>query len=111
MFKWGFANYTIIVVGVVLELITLNIRLYLLKKFLNYDIRAYIAELGQILLPTVIVSMMLYLLCFAGLAPLAKFILSFAISLIVSPFVIYRYSLDVQQKQYVMNIVSKFKRK
>lgn len=111
MFRWGFANYTIIVVGVVLELITLNIRLYLLKKFLNYDIRAYIAELGQILLPTVIVSMMLYLLCFAGLAPLAKFILSFAISLTVSPFVIYRYSLDVQQKQYVMNIVSKFKRK
>lgn len=111
MFKMGFANYTIIVVGVVLELITLNIRLYLLKKFLNYDIRTYITELGQILLPTLIVSAALYLLCLAGLPPLVKFILSFAISLIISPLVIYRYSLDAQQKQYVMNIISKFKRK
>ena len=44
LFKNGFASYTIIIVSIVLELITLNVRLFLLKKYLNYKISTFFSD-------------------------------------------------------------------
>ena len=67
LFKYGFASYTIIIVGIVLELITLNVRLILLKKYLDYKISTYFTEIAQITLPTFLVSGILFLLMYVEL--------------------------------------------
>ena len=60
LFKIGFSSYSIITVGIFLEIITLNIRLLLLKKYLNYKISDYFSEITQIILPTLVISVLLF---------------------------------------------------
>lgn len=109
LFKFGFASYTIIIVGIVLELITLNIRLILLNKYLDYKISTYFKEIAQITLPTIIVSILLVILMYIEVPKFLNLILSFILSLLVSPILIYRFSLDDFQRQYAMNMISKFR--
>lgn len=109
LFKFGFASYTIIIVGIVLELITLNIRLILLNKYLDYKISTYFKEIAQITLPTLIVSILLVMLMHIDIPNFLNLILSFILSLLISPILIYRFSLDNSQRQYAMNMISKFK--
>jgi hypothetical protein len=111
LFKYGFASYTIIIVGIVLELITLNVRLILLKKYLDYKISTYFTEIAQITLPTFLVSGILFLLMYVELPSFLHLVISFAISILLSPILIYKFSLDSFQKQYVLNMISKFKPK
>ncbi len=111
LFKNGFASYTIIIVGIILELITLNVRLILLKKYLDYKISSYLKEIVQITFPTFIVSVILFLVMYVEMPKFLHLIISFAISLLISPILIYKFSLDSFQKQYVSNIISKFKLK
>lgn len=111
LFLYGYPNYSIIVVGIVLELISLGFRLYLLKKYLEYDVSTYFQEAMQILMPTAVVAVLLVVITYIPMPNLAHAVLTFLISLSVSPVLIYRYSLDSQQKQYVVNIVSKIRRK
>jgi O-antigen/teichoic acid export membrane protein len=111
LFKFGFASYTIIIVGIVLELITLNVRLILLKKYLDYKITAYFKEIAQITLPTLLVSGVLFLMMYIEIPSFLHLILSFAISVVLSPLLIYKFSLDSFQKEYVLNMISKFKPK
>lgn len=109
LFKFGFASYTIIIVGIVLELITLNIRLILLNKYLDYKISTYFKEIAQITLPTLIVSILLVMLMYFNIPNFLNLILSFILSLLISPILIYKFSLDNFQRQYAMNMISKFK--
>jgi O-antigen/teichoic acid export membrane protein len=111
LFKFGFASYTIIIVGIVLELITLNIRLILLNKYLDYKISTYFKEIAQITLPTIIVSAILFFAMYINIPSFLNLILSFMLSIIISPILIYKFSLDSFQKQYVTNMISKFKLK
>ena len=111
LFKYGFASYTIIIVGIVLELITLNVRLILLKKYLDYKISTYFTEIAQITLPTFLVSGILFLLMYVELPSFLHLVISFAISILLSPILIYKFSLDSFQKQYVLNMISKFRPK
>ncbi len=111
LFQYGYPNYSIIVVGIILEIISLGIRLYLLNKYLEYDVRSYAQEIIQILLPTAVVVGLLILLTYPEIPQLVRVVCSFLISFTVSPVLIYRYSLDTQQKQYVVNMLSKFRRK
>lgn len=111
LFKNGFASYTIIIIGIILELITLNVRLVLLKKYLNYKIGTYFKEIVQITLPTLIVSIILFLLMYLEMPSFLHLIISFVLSLILSPILIYKFSLDSFQKQYVLSMISKFKLK
>lgn len=109
LFKLDFPNYSIIVVGIVLEFISLIVRLMLLKKYLDYEIKTYVSEVLQILLPTAIVVILLTLVMMLPIDGLIRVIISFGISLLLSPFVIYRYSLDSYQKEYSMNMLRKLK--
>lgn len=111
LFKLGFASYFIIIVGIVLEIVTLNIRLLLLKKYLGYKISTYFSEIGQIILPTVVVAGLLFLVDYIYMPKFVHLLVSFAISFIVSPILIYKFSMDSFQKQYVLNMISKFKPK
>ena len=111
LFKYGFASYTIIIVGIVLELIALNVRLILLKKYLDYKISTYFTEIAQITLPTFLVSGILFLLMYVELPSFLHLVISFAISILLSPILIYKFSLDSFQKQYVLNMISKFRPK
>lgn len=107
IYTLGGESYTIILVGIVLELITLNSRLFLLNKFLDYKISTYFYEIVQIILPTFIVSIILYLLTYLNIPNFIHLLLSFLISITVSPILIYKFSLDSFQRAYVLNVFQK----
>jgi O-antigen/teichoic acid export membrane protein len=109
LLKSGFASYTVILVGIVLEIITICIRLILLKKFLDYKISSYFNELVEIVLPTLVVSGLLFLIKDLEVSKFSHMVMSFTISILISPFVIYRFSLDSFQKDYLLNIFHKLK--
>ncbi len=111
LFSLGFPNYSVIIVGILLEFISLLVRLNLLNKYLGYKIKTFGKEVLQILLPTVIVTGLLTVLMYIPLPDFVRFVLSFGISLLLSPFIIYRYSLDEYQRNYSMNILIKLKLK
>lgn len=110
IFKSGFPDYSIIIVGIILEVISLIIRLVLLKKYLGYRIITYVKEIGQILIPSIAVVILLFLFNYyyeAG--SILHVLLSFLISLIISPIIIYKFSMDTYQKQFISSKLSKIK--
>jgi len=109
LFKIGFSSYSIITVGIFLEIITLNIRLLLLKKYLNYKISDYFSEITQIILPTLVISVLLFLWMYVEIPKFIHLIVSFISSLLIAPVIIYKFSLDSFQKEYVSNILKKMK--
>ena len=109
LFKIGFSSYSIITVGIFLEIITLNIRLLLLKKYLNYKISDYFSEITQIILPTLVISVLLFFWMYVEIPKFIHLIVSFISSLLIAPIIIYKFSLDSFQKEYVSNILKKMK--
>lgn len=98
LFKIGFSSYSIITVGIFLEIITLNIRLLLLKKYLNYKISDYFSEITQIILPTLVISVLLFFWMYVEIPKFIHLIISFISSLLIAPVIIYKFSLDSFQK-------------
>lgn len=109
LFKIGFSSYSIITVGIFLEIITLNIRLLLLKKYLNYKISDYFSEITQIILPTLVISVLLFFWMYVEIPKFIHLIVSFISSLLIAPVIIYKFSLDSFQREYVSNILKKMK--
>jgi len=110
LFKMRFPDYSIIIVGICLELITLIIRLVLLKKYLGYRIITYLKEIGEILIPTLVVSVLLIFLYFYyPPGDIWHIVASFAISLLISPPIIYKFSMDSFQQKYIKDFFLKFK--
>ena len=107
-FKLGFPSYTIIIVGMFLELISLNVRLNLLKKFVAFSIKEfYIDTIFRVCLPAIFVSLIVYLSGFLILDPLYSLLLAFLISFTIYPLVIYNFSLEARQKELLTGILSK----
>ncbi len=100
-FKMGFPSYTIILVGMCLELISLNVRLRLLKKYLHFSIKEfYFDTFFRVFLPTIALSTILYFFLLIPLDNFLKLIATFLIVFILYPVIIYNLSLERKQKEF-----------
>ena len=107
LFKLGFLSYTIIIVGMLLELISLNIRLNLLKKYLNFSIKEfYYDTIFRVFLPTIVVSLIIYFFLMLPISSLLGVISTFLITFILYPIIIYKFSLEGRQKEFVENKIN-----
>jgi O-antigen/teichoic acid export membrane protein len=108
-FKLGFPSYTIIIIGMVLELVSLNVRLRLLRKYVDFSIKEfYIDTIFRVCLPTIVVSCIVYASGFLNLNPFLNLVLAFLISFTLYPIVIYNFSLEARQKELLLGIINKF---
>lgn len=112
LFYNGFPSFSIIIVAIGLEAISLFVRLLLLKRYLNYRIQDYLFEIGQILLPTFLVFGLLLVSFFIfSFNELQHLLVSFLIAIILSPLLIYRLSLDNYQREYVNGFLKRIRLK
>jgi O-antigen/teichoic acid export membrane protein len=108
MFKLGYPSYTIIIVGMALELTSLIVRLILLKKYVELSLNAFFYDtVFRIILPTAITAFAVYLVTIAGLNRFAELVLSFAVTMLVYPVLIYNFSLEGNQKALLSGMLAK----
>lgn len=107
-FKLGFPSYSIIVVGMILEFVSLNVRLQLLRKYISFSVAVFYADtVFKVILPTVIVSAIVYLFSFVQMNVYVKIALSFLIVFSIYPLIIYKWSLEKMQKETIAAIIAK----
>lgn len=108
LFSFGLPSYSVIIVGMFLELVSLNVRLKLLKKHVNFSIpNFYFDAFFRVFLPSFFVAMLLYLLSFFIINIYLKLFFSFLITFVTYPFVIYKFSLEVRQKEIFTSMINK----
>ena len=108
LFQRGFPSYTIIIIGMCLEFISLNVRLYLLKKHTVFSFREfYIDVIFKVFLPTLIVSFFVYLFCLIYSNSIISLLGSFMITFLLYPVFIYNFSLESKQKELLKGMISK----
>lgn len=109
LFKFGnFPAYTILLVSIFLEFICLFVRVFLLKRYINFSMLSFFTEsLFQVIFPIFFVGLLIYLSNFLILNKVIFLILSCFISLIIYPIVVYKFSLDDLQKELFNNILLK----
>jgi O-antigen/teichoic acid export membrane protein len=111
-FKIGFSDVTILIVGIVLESLSYFVRLYLLQKYIRLSGITYIFEtFKEVGIPVFIVSVLLY---FTGMIienNYVRLFVSFSLSSIVFPVVVYFWSLDNTQKDFLNKILLPVKSK
>jgi O-antigen/teichoic acid export membrane protein len=107
-FKLGFPSYSIIVVGMCLEMISLNVRLQLLKKYVNFSVKDYYYDtIFRVFLPTIGISLMIFLFGTLELNLYFKLTLSILISITLYPLVIYKFSLEDKQRELFAGMINK----
>jgi hypothetical protein len=107
-FKMGFPSYTIILVGMCLELISLNVRLRLLKKYLHFSIKEfYFDTIFRVLLPTIGISSVIYFFSLIHVNDYLKLFATFLLVFIFYPIIIYKFSLEGKQKEFFETRIKK----
>lgn len=107
-FKLGFPSYTIIIVGMALEFVSLNIRLFLLKKHLDFSIKEfYFDTFFRVFLPTIFVSFVIYSFMLLALNSYLEIMITFLITFLLYPIIIYKFSLEGRQKEFFSGMLSK----
>jgi hypothetical protein len=107
-FRLGYPSYTIIIVGMTLELISLNVRLLLLKKYIQFSIKAfYFDTIFRVFLPSLIVATVVYFYCLIDLNSFVSLLGTGLITLLLYPIFIYKFSLEPKQKEILKGMLSK----
>lgn len=110
-FHFDFQSYTIIIIGMILEFISLNVRLYLLKKYLNFSIsKFYYDTVFNVLLPTLITSAIIWAFTLLNINHIILLLLVFVLTIIIYPSIIYNFSLEQKQKELLKGILKKNKK-
>jgi O-antigen/teichoic acid export membrane protein len=110
LFKLNFPPYTIIFVGMTLELVSLQVRLYLLKKHIDFSILHFYSDtIIRVVFPTLCIAALLFSIRFLELETYLQLVLTFAVSLLVYPIIIYTLSLEAKQKEILLGLMSKLK--
>ncbi len=108
LFKLNFPSQTIIIVGIVLEFISLAVRLYLLKQFIHFSmVQFYKDALLKTFSPIIITAFVVYLISLIEISSIAILILSFITTLALLPILIFSISLEAQQKTILKSYLSK----
>lgn len=100
-FKYGhFPSFSIVFVGILLEVVSLAVRIIILRKYVSFSVRTFIYEtIFQIILPLMLIGLLLFGLQFVIVNKFIYLIASFLFSLIFYPIIVYRFSLDNGQKE------------
>jgi len=107
LFKAGFASYTILEVGIILELISLVIRLFLLKKYVNFSIGTFVMDvIVKMGFPILLCAGIVMLVRYAGMTASLQLIATIGIVLTIYPLTVYRFSLDKGQQEYFMRALT-----
>jgi len=109
-FKLNFPPYTIIFVGMTLELLSLQVRLYLLKKHVDFSILYFYSDtIRRVVLPSFCIVILLFSIRYLALNPYLQLFTTFLVSLLCYPFLIYFLSLEARQKEILIGFLSKIK--
>ncbi|MFH1119635.1 MAG: oligosaccharide flippase family protein [Bacteroidota bacterium] len=108
LFLKGFPAYSIILVGMILEVISLFVRLLLLKKYLNFSIPAFLSDVFiRIGLPMVVICSVAFLIKDLGRSDFQQLVITFLLFLTVYPVGLYFLSLDRSQKEFIDNSLTR----
>lgn len=108
LFKLGYPSYTIILVGMCLEVVSLNLRLMLLKKYIALSIKKFYSDVVfRIYLPNLATAALVYAFTLLALNEYITVIGSFLITLLILPALIYKFSLEARQKELLTGMLSK----
>jgi O-antigen/teichoic acid export membrane protein len=109
LFKLDYPSYSIIIVGMALEFVSLNVRLQLLKKHVGFSMKVfYFDTLFRVLLPSFSVGAIIYMLTLLQLDVFVEIALAFFVTLLIYPVVIYKFSLEGRQKEILSGMLMKF---
>lgn len=107
LFKMGLPAYTMIVVGMMLELVSLFVRLSLLKKHLNYSIREFLTDVFvKVAIPMLLVSGLVALVRYHLASDFQQLVVTFLIFFTIYPPLIFVVSLDKQQKKFFKSLLT-----
>lgn len=107
-FKQGAPAYTIILTGIFLEIVSLFVRLFLLKKYLNFSIKVYVYDISfRLLLPIVLPLGLILMIKQFQLSEIRQLLITFLIFFSIFPFLVYRFSLDDKQKDFAHELITK----
>jgi O-antigen/teichoic acid export membrane protein len=111
-FKLGYPDYTILLVSISLECLSYFLRLYLLGKYVNFSGIQYLREtVKEIGIPVLTVCVVLYAITLLPINGLLQLVFITGSAIVIFPLLVYRFSLDVAQKQFVNNIFTTLKSK
>lgn len=109
-FKLKFPPYTIVFVGMTLELVSLQVRLYLLKKHIDFSILYFYSDtIKRVVFPSLCVGVLLFSIRFLELNIFVQLVATFLVSILVYPILIYSISLEAKQKDILVGFLSKIK--
>jgi O-antigen/teichoic acid export membrane protein len=112
LFKLNYPSYSIILVGIILEMLSLNVRLLLLKKYVELSIKEFYCDtLFRVFLPTIFMGSLIYLISLLDLNVLVELVLAFSLNLLFYPLIIYKFSLEVKQKELLDGMLRKILKK
>jgi len=107
LFKIGYPAYTIILTGIFLELISLFVRIYLLKRYLSFSVSSFIKDIiFKIALPISILVLSVLLVKQFNLDEFPRLIITFVLIIFIYPIIIYAISFDQIQKAFVTRILT-----
>jgi len=109
-FYLDFPAYTIIIIGMLLELCSLQVRLILLQKHVAFSIVAFYKDaVIKTLFPTVVLAIVLFFYGYLPVHSYTKVVLSFGTTLVFYPILIYKFALDSKQKELLVGLLDKIK--
>jgi O-antigen/teichoic acid export membrane protein len=105
-FNLGYPSYSIIIISIVLELISLQVRFLLLKKYINYDLKSLYQDMVlKTIVPLLVVYLLLSIFSLWEIKKIITVLGSFLISIIVLPLIVLKYSLERKHKEILMNLI------
>lgn len=110
LFKSGLPFYSIIFVGMFLELVSLQVRLLLLKKHIDFSMLDFYSDtFKRVFFPSICMATLLFSVRYLELETYLQLFITFALSILIYPALIYKIALDTQQKEIFKGLLSKVK--
>jgi O-antigen/teichoic acid export membrane protein len=106
----NFPPYTVIFVGMTLELVSLQVRLYLLKKHVDLSIPYFYLDIIKgVVFPALCIAVVLFSVRYLELNSFLQIFTTFGLTILVYPALIYFISLESKQKRILLELFSKIK--
>jgi O-antigen/teichoic acid export membrane protein len=106
-FKMRYPSQTIIIIGMSLEVLSLIIRLQLLKKYVNFSLSSFWMDtIVRVIFPALLMSVILYAYKSLSIDSMVSVIGSFGLTLIIYPTLIFSISLEGTQKDFLKNFLN-----
>lgn len=106
LFLYNYPVYTFLVVSMILEMVSLIVRLVLLKKYLMFSIIEFLNDVFvRITMPIAAISIFVLPLNMIIKNEILKLFITFGIFLSIYPVLVYKVSLDTKQREYFKRLL------